>query len=312
MKKIFSIIITLIMTFGLTACGNNNNDSNPPNNYTGDNMLIAYFSCTETTEGIAKDIQAKTNGTLFEIEAKVPYTADDLKYYTGGRADQEQSNPNARPEIANRISNFEKYDIVFLGYPIWHGQAPKIMYTFLESYNFTGKTIVPFCTSASSGVGSSVNNLKGIAPNAIWFEGRRFAINTSEVVVQNWINELDLNFNKEEMMQVLVKCRHIEIIYALNKSQAAKDLYAQLPLTIEVEPYSNNEIIFYPQQLNPSDAPLAAGGAGVLAYYVPWGNVVMFYGFFNKNSDLYALGTAVSGVNQIKELSGNVTISKVE
>lgn len=202
MKKFFSAIILLILALGLTSCGNNNiennhNNSNSSNNYTGGNVLIAYFSCTNTTKGVAEHIQTKTNGTLFEIEAKIPYTADDLKYYTNGRADQEQNNPNARPEIANEVQNFDMYDIIFLGYPIWHGQAPKIIYTFLESYDFYGKTIVPFCTSHSSGIGSSANNLHSLASSAEWKEGKRFASGTDYKTISDWIDSMNLKFVKD-------------------------------------------------------------------------------------------------------------------
>lgn len=200
MKKFFSTITILILTLVLAACGNNNsndNNSNPTNNYIGGNVLVAYFSCTDTTEEIAKHIQTKTNGTLFEIEAKIPYTADDLKYYTGGRADQEQNNPNARPEIANQVSNFDKYDIFFLGYPIWHGQAPKIVYTFLESYDFSGKTIVPFCTSHSSGLGSSSSNLHSLASSADWKEGKRFAAGTGYNTISEWVDSMNLNYIRD-------------------------------------------------------------------------------------------------------------------
>ena len=110
-------------------------------------------------------------------------------------------------------------------------------------------------------------------------------------------------------MKISVKSNNIEIIYKLNDSKAAKDLYAQLPLTIVVEPYSNNEIIFYPQTLDTSDAPLAEGGAGTLAYYAPWGDVVLFYGSFSSNGSLFELGKIVSGIENIKNLTGTVTIT---
>lgn len=95
---------------------------------------------------------------LYEITPQQPYTEDDLAYYTGGRADQEQDDPIARPAISGSIEDMAQYDVVFIGYPIWHGQAPRIISTFLENYDFSGKTIVPFCTSHSSGIGNSDTN----------------------------------------------------------------------------------------------------------------------------------------------------------
>lgn len=156
--------------------------------------LVAYFSATNNTEGIAKHILEAIEADDYEILAAVPYTEDDLKYYTDCRADKEQSDPNARPEISGSVTNMEDYDIIFLGYPIWHGQAPKIIYTFLESYDFGGKTIVPFCTSASSGVGSSATNLHSLCSDTVtWTEGRHFAPGTSKSTVVSWINSLGLD-----------------------------------------------------------------------------------------------------------------------
>lgn len=106
-------------------------------------ILVAYFSCTNTTEQIAEWIADYTGADLYEIVAADPYTDEDLAYYTGGRADQEQSDDSARPEISGTVENIEDYDVIFLGYPIWHGQAPKIVYTFLESYDFGDVTIIP-------------------------------------------------------------------------------------------------------------------------------------------------------------------------
>ena len=101
-----------------------------------------------------------------------------------------------------------------------------------------------------------------------------------------------------------------EIIYELNNSNAAKTLYEQLPLTMEVEPFSNNEMTFYPpQKLDTSDTPLSSGEAGTLSYYSPWGDVVMFYDYCNPNGSLYGLGEVVSGKENIEKLSGTITVS---
>ena len=115
-----------------------------------------------------------------------------MKYYTDCRADKENADSTARPAISGSVENIDKYDVVFLGYPIWYGKAPKIIYTFLESYDFSGKTIVPFCTSASSGIGSSDTNLHPLASSAEWVAGKRFASGTSQKTVAEWIKGLNL------------------------------------------------------------------------------------------------------------------------
>ncbi|MBQ1888877.1 MAG: flavodoxin, partial [Firmicutes bacterium] len=102
--------------------------------------------------------------------------------------------PASRPAIKNAVEGIEDCDIVFLAYPIWHGQAPKIMYTFVENYDLSGKTVVPFCTSGSSPIGSSARNLSQSA-SGNWLDGRRFAAGSSRETVVNWINSLGLDLN---------------------------------------------------------------------------------------------------------------------
>ena len=155
-------------------------------------ILVAYFSATSTTRPLAEYAADILNADLYEIVPEIPYTEADLAYYTNGRADREQNDTSARPAISGNVDNMAGYDAVFIGYPIWHSQAPKIIYTFLENYDFTGKTIVPFCTSHSSGIGSSDTNLHAQASGANWLAGRRFASGTSRSTMEDWINGLDL------------------------------------------------------------------------------------------------------------------------
>ncbi len=205
MKKCFALILSLLLVLiGIPACtddtGQNNNSHNeggtiPP--AAAGKILVAYFSCTGTTEDIAEIIAEETGGALHKILPAVPYTEEDLDYYSGGRADREQADPNARPAVANSVENMKDYEIIFLGYPIWHGQAPKILYTFLESYDFSQKTIVPFCTSHSSGIGSSEDNLHALAEDAEWLEGRRFSGDENVQTIQQWLEELKLNTDND-------------------------------------------------------------------------------------------------------------------
>ena len=124
--------------------------------------------------------------------------------------------------------------------------------------------------------------------------------------------EADAAEQEEIAMKISVQSEQHEIIYELNDSTAARELYAQLPLTIEVEPFSNNEMTFYPEKLDVTDTPLSDGEPGSLSYYQPWGDVVMFYAPCSPNSSLYELGKAVSGTEHIENLSGTITVSAVE
>ena len=155
-------------------------------------ILVVCFSRTQHTKPLAEYIVEELNADFYEIEAKIPYTDEDIQYYTDCRADREQEDPTARPEIAEELPDLSNYNTVFIGYPIWHGQAPKIIYTFLEGVDMTGKQVIPFCTSASSPIGTSAQNLHELAPDADWNEGRRFEIGTAREEIKEWLEELDI------------------------------------------------------------------------------------------------------------------------
>ena len=164
----------------------------------GSKVLVAYFSCTNHTAMIAEYIADATGGTLYQIMPETPYTSDDLNYNDSStRATREQNDASARPAISGSVENMADYDVIFLGYPIWWGQAPKVMYSFVESYDLTGKTVIPFCTSGSSGIGSSATNLSASAPGATWLEGSRFSGSASRDSVVSWINGLGLELTAE-------------------------------------------------------------------------------------------------------------------
>ncbi len=163
-------------------------------------VLVAYFSCTNTTKEVAEEIVEITSGTLFRIEPQEEYTSADLDYNNDCRANREQNNPTSRPAIKRMPDNLEEYDVVFLGYPIWWGKAPRVIFTFLEGGDFSGKTIIPFCTSHSSGIGSSDTEFHSAAKDAVWKSGKRFGAGTSTTEIEKWINGLGINFEKQDKM----------------------------------------------------------------------------------------------------------------
>ena len=162
----------------------------------GTDVLVAYFSATGNTETIAGHLQGILDADLYEIMPEVPYTSADLDYTdSNSRSQVEGRDPDARPAISGSVENMEDYEVIFLGYPIWNGQAPKIISTFLERYDFSGKVIVPFCTSGSSGIGSSARNVEGLAPGATWLDGQRFAGSAGQETVAQWVDSLDLDLD---------------------------------------------------------------------------------------------------------------------
>ncbi len=156
--------------------------------------IVVYFSCTDNTKKIAEYIAESTSADIYRIEPAVPYTSEDLNYGNAdSRTSKEQNDTTARPEIAGALPDLNGYENVYIGYPIWWGQAPKIMYTFVESCNLSGKTVIPFCTSGSSSIGTSAKNLQAaVASQATWLDGRRFAGSSPRSDVENWISGLGI------------------------------------------------------------------------------------------------------------------------
>lgn len=156
--------------------------------------LVAYFSASGVTKGVAVKLAKVINGDLYEIKPEQPYTSDDLNWMNkNSRSSIEMKDKSSRPAISGRIDNMEDYDIVYIGFPIWWYVAPTIINTFLESYDFSGKTVIPFATSGGSGLGNTVSELKtSCSKSTKWLEGERFSGSISEKELENWINKLKL------------------------------------------------------------------------------------------------------------------------
>lgn len=158
-------------------------------------VLVAYFSATGTTKKLAEYAADAMGADLYEIVPEEPYTDDDLNYSDRNtRATVEQNDKNVRPAISGSVENMDQYEIVFLAFPIWWGEEPRIMDTFVETYDFSGKTVVPFCTSGGSGFGSSGRNMQGLSTgDATWLDGSRLNSSSSREDMVDWINGLGLD-----------------------------------------------------------------------------------------------------------------------
>ena len=218
MKRIITFILAFVMIFLLAACGSNTKDENiatPAETEVSEattttaesaeaeetsadegqrHILVAWFSATGHTKPLAEYVAEYLGAHLYEIVPAQPYTAEDLNYNDSStRATVEQNTADSRPEISGTVENMEQYDTVIIAHPIWWGQAPKIIYTFLESYDFSGKTLVTMCTSASSGLGTSAENLHKAVPDSVnWLESKRFDIGTDASAVEQWLNSIGL------------------------------------------------------------------------------------------------------------------------
>ncbi len=211
MKKLLTILFCFILAIALMACSNqkNNSLSNDENDIKSASSedanndvknqskktLIAYFSATGSTEQVATYIASETGGMLLKLTPEDPYTEEDLDYNDdNSRVVNEYNNPEQRniKLEESTISDFDDYDTIFVGYPIWWGIAAWPINDFVEANNFEGKTVIPFCTSASSGLGDSAKQLKELSNGGNWLEGMRFSSGVSQDEVVDWINELNL------------------------------------------------------------------------------------------------------------------------
>ena len=155
----------------------------------GNTVLVVYFSATGTTKGVAEQIASVTGADTYEILAAQTYTADDLNWNDqNSRTTLEQNDKSVRPAIGSETISLDGYSTIYIGYPIWWGEEPRIMDTFVESYDFSGKTMIPFCTSGGSGIGASGANLAANAGSGNWLEGARLSSSSD---IAGWIEGME-------------------------------------------------------------------------------------------------------------------------
>ena len=152
--------------------------------------LVAYFSASGTTKMVANRLAGAIGADLFEIEPKIPYSNQDLDWTNkNSRSSLEMNDRSSRPEVAKKVSNMEQYDKIFVGFPIWWYVAPTIINSFLEQYDLSGKTIVPFATSGGSGMGETNKHLAPSCKGAVLKDGKRFATYVSEEGLKAWASK---------------------------------------------------------------------------------------------------------------------------
>ncbi len=230
MKRTIPVLVALLLSLGLTACGDKETqttndhvqtiqtesskkeepvvtketasskadetaEEKPPEDTGSKNeesgILVVYFSATGTTKGVAEKIAGITGADIYEIKAAQEYTDADLNWNDSkSRSTKEQNDSSVRPEIGSEAVSLDGYKTIYIGYPIWWGEEPRIMDTFVENYSFDGITMIPFCTSGSSGIGRSGQNLADNAGSGTWLAGKRFGAGASEEDIRSWIEGL--------------------------------------------------------------------------------------------------------------------------
>lgn len=159
-------------------------------------ILVAYFSCTGTTERVADAIAQAVSGKLYRITPAAAYTSADLNWNNkASRSSVEMADETSRPALGGETLNLQDYDVVFLGYPIWWDLCPRPVNTFLEKYDFSGKTVIPFATSGGSSIAHSVRQLRKLYPNVTWNDGK--LLNGGVAVATEWAKQVVENGKKE-------------------------------------------------------------------------------------------------------------------
>ena len=221
-QKFGSLLLTVLMILSLAACGSQASNDTPaqtPSNGTptentpaqtpddtangeadnttsGGKVLVVYYSASGNTKRVAEDIAEAADGDLFEITPAEPYTSDDLNWTNSdSRVSREHDDESLRdvPLTTTEVENWDDYDTVFIGYPIWWGIAAWPVDTFVKNNDFTGKTVIPFATSSSSGMGQSGTLLSEMAGTGDWQDGQRFSSGASQSDVADWVSGLGLN-----------------------------------------------------------------------------------------------------------------------
>ncbi len=309
-------------------------------NQSGSKILIAYFTWAENTQvenpeevdvdattsasvllpgntaKMAGWIQQKVGGDLFSIIVSEPYSSDYDECLD--RAADEKAE-NARPELVNHVDNMEDYDVVFLGFPNWWYTAPMAIFSFIEEYDFSGKTVVPFCAHGTGGLAGSVTDITAALPDSTevlepigvyrpdidsaqpvineWLEGLGFEEREADIEVENTERKLKMTVNGQE------------VAITLYDTPAANALYDMLPLDLNFEDFNGIEKISYLSQELPTEGEPDGcdPDVGDLCLYAPWGNLSIFYQDFRYSDSLIMLGHIDSGMDVISEMEENTS-----
>ena len=204
MKKFLLILLAVCLLAGFAGCSKadpqtekpdpdvNQPTDKPDQDTDNKKTLVVYFSASGNTKAAAEKIAKITGADIYQILPAQPYSSADLNWHdSNSRTTHEQNDSSVRPEISSEKLDLTGYDTIYIGYPIWWGEEPRIMDTFVESYDFGDITMIPFCTSSSSGMGRSGKNLANNAKSGNWQDGKRFSESVSESELKSWIDNLN-------------------------------------------------------------------------------------------------------------------------
>jgi flavodoxin len=317
MKKALLVLLSLLLICGISlaedavSSATLSVDRLPAIESTGSSILVVYFSTDDTIRAAAYTVADTLSADLFEIQPVEPYTADDVNYHNSqSRTSIEQNDPQARPAIAVLPEDLNGYDTIILGYPIWWGQAPRILYTFMESVDLSGKTIIPFCTSGSSGVGSSASNLQKLTgESTAWLDAKRISNGSSAEEIRSWAESLNLGKEENGMFYIYVNNAVLAVKAENNSSaEALIRLLGTGDITITMHDYRSFEKVGPLGITIPrNDEDITTTPGDIILYQ---GNQITIY--YDENRwDFTKLGHIDIGQDELKAVlgSGDVTVT---
>ena len=317
MKKALLVLLSLLLICSISlaedavSSATLSVDRLPAVETTGSSILVVYFSTDDTIRAAAYTVADTLSADLFEIQPVEPYTADDVNYHNSqSRTSIEQNDPQARPAIAVLPEDLNGYDTIILGYPIWWGQAPRILYTFMEIVDLSGKTIIPFCTSGSSGVGSSASNLQKLTgESTAWLDAKRISNGSSAEEIRSWAESLNLGKEENGMFYIYVNNAVLAVKAENNSSaEALIRLLGTGDITITMHDYGSFEKVGPLGTTIPrNDEDITTTPGDIILYQ---GNQITIY--YDENRwDFTKLGHIDIGQDELKAVlgSGDVTVT---
>ena len=319
MKKLLFIPFILLVLVSMAACGSSGDDSFVPDEESGTSVdsvgngryLVLYSSRSGNTRKVARQISTTLHCDILEVE---PVTAYEEDYNAMlDRASEELA------AIATSVDDFDKYDLIFIGYPIWYGRMATSMQTFLHEHGskLLGKRVALFATSGSSGISTSANEARGFCPQATFTE--TLLLTSSGLVqmesrVATWLEELGATREEEEdevsSLKVKITVGERTVTATMEDNVTAKAFLARLPLEVELSDYAGAEKIFYPSpKLSTEGAPRGGNPtAGSIMLYEPWGNVAIFYKSGSASNSLIPMGQVDGDGIEVFRVSGSLKV----
>lgn len=310
MKRTIKLICAYLLLVILVACGNNGmpaaeegaastpqteSKTDDGNNAGGkittrgdSSILVVNFSCTGNTKPLAEKAADYLNADFYEIIPAIPYTDADINYSDDNcRANKEQADDSARPEIAGDKVDVSEYDTVIISFPLWWGEEPRIIDTFMETYDLSGKTLTCFCTSGGSGITTAESNLHAFVADGRWLDGIRFEAGASDDEIENWVNSIGLipalneeTENSEMINKMKVQIGEYTFTATLEENEAVNELIKMMkegPIVLELDDYSGFEKVgSLGKSLTRRDKQTTTESGDIVLY--SGNNIVIFYG----------------------------------